>query len=414
MSYTKKEKDVLRELAYKYMEIASLPVQREKMEHIKSFNRLDNVPPIITIFQLPWNELNIDGSLNTVCNDGLLKYIENFFRTELYKWENFPVSMVMPPVLNIPNAVKNSGYGVEMKDTTLATDKDNDVVSHSFINQFVEEDDAKKIKNMEISLHEDSSKAMLEMTKEILGDIIPIHQSGGGYVRTAFWDILAELMGPENIYFDLIDRPEFIHDLMERLTTSALEGIEQINKLKVANASANNCHCSPAYTDEFLPDFISTKENITSNGWNCGMAQLFTSCSPEITAEFEIPYISRIAKEFGMFYYGCCERLDDRLDIVQKIPNLKKVSCSPWNDKKKFADNLDTKFIISNKPSPSFLATPTFDEEAVRKDLTETMEIAKGSGHKVEFLLKDISTVKNDPKRLTRWAEIATEVASKW
>ncbi len=64
---------------------------------------------------------------------------------------------------------------------------------------------------------------------------------------------------------------------------------------------------------------------------------------------------------------------------------------------------------MSAKPSPALLAQPSFDEDAVRADLRRTIAAAKNNGLRLELLLKDISTVKNEPERLFRWAEIAKE-----
>ena len=139
------------------------------------------------------------------------------------------------------------------------------------------------------------------------------------------------------------------------------------------------------------------------------MAQLFTSVSPDINAEFEVPYMSKLFEKFGSVYYGCCERLDDRLDVVTKMPNIRKISCSPWSDREHFAAVLPKQYIMSNKPTPSLLAESAFDEEAVRKDLRRTIAAAKAHDVRLEMLLKDISTVKGDPARLWRWAAIAEE-----
>ncbi len=65
----------------------------------------------------------------------------------------------------------------------------------------------------------------------------------------------------------------------------------------------------------------------------------------------------------------------------------------------------------SCKPNPAHLATSTFDEELIRKDLTETKALCQKFGCPLEFILKDISTVAYSPQRLWRWAEIAMEVA---
>lgn len=408
------EKEILRKLATQYMEIATLPIQREKLELIKAFNRGDKVRPIVTIFQLPWHELEVDEFLRPLCKDKFLRNIEIFFRREIYRWHNYQVDMVLEPCLKIPFSVKNTGYGIKVQEHTLSSDPQNNIRSHAFINQLEEWEDVEKIKEMKITLDDKLSAQRKEMMEDMLGDIIPIHQEGGADVRCAFWDFLAEMMSVEDIYYELIDRPEFLHALMDKLTNSALSGIKQMNDLKLFAVSDNYCHCSPIYTDELLPDFISQKMGISKNAWMCGMAQLFTRVAPEITAEFEIPYISKIAEQFGSFYYGCCERLDDRLDIVQKIPNLRKVSCSPWSHKENFAQNLDPKLIMSNKPSPAFLATEYFDERAIEKDLIETCEIAKSNGLNVEFLLKDVSTLRRDPSKLTKWADIAMKVVNRY
>lgn len=69
---------------------------------------------------------------------------------------------------------------------------------------------------------------------------------------------------------------------------------------------------------------------------------------------------------------------------------------------------------MSNKPIPSLLAATSFDTTLVENDLRETREIAKRNGVKVEFLLKDISTIRNHPERLTEWNEIAMRVVENY
>ncbi|MFI3325054.1 MAG: hypothetical protein R3Y35_02650 [Clostridia bacterium] len=412
MKFTK-EQELLRETAKKYMEIATLPIQREKMELWKKFNSNTPSRPMVTIDQLPWHELNYDGSLDLNCSDPILKPIEYGMKQEMFKWNNFPVDMVVQPFLVVPFSVTNSGYGVKKIDTTLATDTKNNIVSHKYENQLCEEEDLEKIKDMVITVDRDKSAEILETANYILGDIMPIYQRGGTNVRLTIWDALAEVMGVEDVYFDLIDRPEFIHAIMEKMTHSALAGIRQINELGLANDLSNLCHCSGIYTNELLPDFAAGKGTQTKYTWSCSMAQLFSSTSPAVTAEFEIPYMCKLASEFGMFYYGCCERLDDRLDIVEKLPNLKKVSCSPWSDREKFAEKLSKHLIMSNKPTPAFLAGRDMDYDVIRGDLERTYDAASANNINVEYLLKDVSTIKNDVSRLKEWNKIAMEVVNR-
>jgi hypothetical protein len=377
MEITQKDKEILRKLASKYMEIASLPVQREKMELWKALNRGNMQRPMVVLDQLPWHELNNDGDLTILSQNSFCRGLEWDLRSTIYKWGHFPVDMVIEPFITIPKSVFNTGYGIGADEDVLRTDETGGVLSHRYHNQIQTEEDIDKIKDMAIFHDEDTSKILMEQAQDIFAGIAPVRQSGGLQFHLGVWDALSTYMGVENIYFDLVDRPEFIHKVMERITSSVIAGIEQTNKLKIYNDTSNTCHCSYVYTDELLPDFGAGKGTTTQNGWAFGLAQLFTSVSPAFTEEFELPYITRMAEYFGMIYYGCCDRLDDRLDVVKKIPHVKKVSCSPWSNRDVFAEKIGPELVMSNKPTPALVAEDTFEPEAIRKDLELTMAAAK-------------------------------------
>ncbi|MEI6579991.1 MAG: hypothetical protein WCN92_11110 [Eubacteriales bacterium] len=413
MDITQNDKEILRKLASRYMEISSLPVQQKKKELWKALNRGKMQRPMVVLDQLPWHELNNEGELTCLSQNSFCKGLEWDLRSTIYKWEHFPVDMVVEPFITIPKSIINTGYGIGVIEDLLRIDENNGVVSHHYNNQIKTEEDICKIKDMQIFHNEEGSRIFMEQAEDIFKGIAPIKQSGGLQFHLGVWDMLSMLMGVENIYFDLIDRPEFIHAVMERITSSVIAGIEQTNKLGIYNDISNTCHCSYVYTDELLPDFGAGKGPVSQNSWAFGLAQLFTSVSPAFTEEFELPYISRMAEYFGMIYYGCCDRLDDRLDVVKKIPNVKKVSCSPWSDRNVFAENIGPDLVMSNKPTPALVAMDTFEGDEIKKDLELTMLAAKRNNVNLEFILKDISTVKYQPKRLTEWADIAMKTVSK-
>jgi len=93
------------------------------------------------------------------------------------------------------------------------------------------------------------------------------------------------------------------------------------------------------------------------------------------------------------------------------IPNVRKVSMSPWADQERGAAEIGRQFVFSRKPSPAFLAGDRFDEERVRADLLATRAACERNGCPLEYILKDISTVGHRPERLFAWARIAMEVA---
>ena len=97
-----------------------------------------------------------------------------------------------------------------------------------------------------------------------------------------------------------------------------------------------------------------------------GLAQMFSTVSPGMFKEFEVDYASRICERFGLVYYGCCDPLDGKMAEVRMIPNVRKVSMSPWVNEERGAAEIGRDFVYSRKPSPRLLATDRFDPEQVR------------------------------------------------
>ncbi|HIT08273.1 MAG TPA: hypothetical protein IAB55_04205 [Candidatus Merdivicinus faecavium] len=413
MQLNPQEKQILRDLASRYMEIASLPVQAEKRDLWKALNRSKMERPMVVIDQLPWNELSVDSSLICQVSDPFWRGVEWQLRTTIYKWEHFPVDMVVEPFITIPKAVSSSGYGIAVQEDTRDASVAGDVLSHHYINQLETEEDIERLADMHITHDAAESEARFQAASALFDGVAPVRLSGGIQFHLGIWDYISTLMGVENAYIDMIDRPEFIHKIMDRLTRSVLNGIREANELGVHEDKINTCHCSYIYTDELLPDFGAGRGSSSENCWAFGLAQLFSSVSPAFFAEFELPYIQRMAEPFGMIYYGCCDRLDDRLEHVKKIPHVRKVSCSPWSNREAFAEKIGRELIMSNKPSPALVAGDSLDEEEIRRDIRRTVDAAKAHGANLELILKDISTVRSQPERLTRWAEIAMEEVSR-
>lgn len=410
MTLSQQDADILKGLASSYMRIADLPVMREKVALWKALNRGQMIRPMVCIDQLPWDELMADDALVCQIRDPYWRKLEWELRSTIYKWTHFPVDMVVEPFITIPRVIVSSGYGLGAQSDVLRLSEGTTAPSRHYNGVLREYEDIEKIRDMQISVDAALTAEAWEQAQQLFSGIAPILQGHGIQFHLGVWDYLTEVMGVENAYVDFMDRPEFLHACMDRITSAAIAGIEQANALAVHNDISNLCHCSYVYTDELLPDFAQGKGPVSQNSWAFGLAQLFTSVSPQMMEEFELPYISRMAGYFGMIYYGCCDRLDDRLDMVKKIPNVRKVSCSPWSDRRRFAEQIGTELIMSNKPTPALVAGTSVNWDAVRDDLQRTVDLAKANQVNLELILKDISTVGREPGRLTRWAETAMKV----
>ena len=67
---------------------------------------------------------------------------------------------------------------------------------------------------------------------------------------------------------------------------------------------------------------------------------------------------------------------------------------------------------MSYKPNPAVFAYDVWHPNQARRELRELLE--RGRGCHVEIIMKDISTVRYDPKRLWEWSEIAMEMAQEF
>jgi hypothetical protein len=75
------------------------------------------------------------------------------------------------------------------------------------------------------------------------------------------------------------------------------------------------------------------------------------------------------------------------------------------------AELLEDSYVFSMKPSPADLATPTINEEAIRKKLRDSLEITRGC--RVEIIMKDNHTIGNNPQNVIRWVQMAKEEAER-
>jgi hypothetical protein len=100
---------------------------------------------------------------------------------------------------------------------------------------------------------------------------------------------------------------------------------------------------------------------------------------------------------FSPNYYGCCEPLRRKIHVATNTPRLRKISMSPWVDIDGAVQAVGDRFVFSRKPSPAIFAEDGRDPQRAR-------------GCVVEVILKDISTVRYQPKHLWEWARIAAEV----
>ena len=409
MGVSTKDRDTLRHLADKVALIGALPQQRETIKHWKALNGLRPVRPMVTIDQVCWNEMDVDGELELHCETDFTRGIEQGLRRKIYAWRHMPVDMVVDPWVEIPKVIRNDGYGIQVDERVAVLDPTNDVVGHLYTDQLKTEMDAMRIRAPRVSLDQEATARAEETAREIFDGVLPVHLQG---VFPAFnpWDQITTWRGAQNVLLDLVDRPALSHMIISRCTDALLAELDQLESQGLLGRDMGLVHCTGAFSDEIPAADYDPERPRARDLWTFGMAQIFGSVSPAMHEEFDIQYARRWYARFGLGYYGCCEPLHRKIGIIRSLPHVRKISMSPWVDQEAGARAIGKDFVFSRKPSPALLAVDTWDPKAVEKDLRTTKEICERYGCPLELILKDISTVRRQPQRLWEWAVIAMRV----
>ncbi len=400
---------MLRDLAAQVAEIAALPVQQETVRLWKALNGLRPVRPMVMIDQVCWHEMDVNGELALRTSDEFCQGLETTLRRTLYQWRHMRADMVVEPVVEVPKVIRGEGFGLRIVERAAILDPKNDIYGHAYIDQLQTEDDLRKITEPHISLDEKATSELEEKAHAIFDGILEVRMQGR-FPNFSPWDIIVQWRSPEHMIFDLADRPEFMHQIVARLTEVSLSQLDQYEALGLLGHGQRLIHCTGAYTDELPAPGYDPRRPRAKDLWSYGMAQIFATVSPTMHKEFWLDYAAKWFSRFGLGYYGCCEPLDGKVGIIRNVPNIRKISMSPWVDVEKGAERIGKDYVFSRKPSPALLARDSWNTTLVERDLRETLDACARHGCPVELILKDISTVCYQPQRLWEWAEVARRV----
>jgi len=397
----------LRLLAREYYEKSMSAENTERMKLHRAVNDLKMKRPVVLIDEIPYHELNFDGFLTCICSDPVLKKVEWYLRTKLFQWKYFPGDMILPPYIAVTKIMNSTGIGVEIQEELINANDGQGVFAHRYHDQLATSEDVEKIHLPVISYDKEETMAHYTKIAETLGDIIPVKIVGHG-CYTSPWDNISMYRGVDNLLMDLIDAPEHSHNSVSRIFACEESRLQQMEDLDLFEIDQYSLHCTAALCSDLGKDYDGGKV-LRKHIWGRGMAQIFATVSKQMHEEFDINYIKKLLGQFGLSYYGCCEPLDKKMDIVEKIPNLRKVSITPWANVDVAAEAIGKKYVLANKPNPAAVTMP-LNEDALRKEIGRTLSAVKRNGCNCDIVLKDISSAGNDINNLIRWEHIVMEM----
>lgn len=405
-----KDRDILRGLAEQKADIGALPVQQEKARLWTALNDLKSERPMVWINEICWNEMDVDGELELQCEGDWAREQECNLRRELYQWKHLPGDMVVNPWIECPKAIHSTDFGIVEDTDIVRTDETNDVVSRHFNVQIEAFADLEKIQMPVVTFNEKETALREETFNDVFGGILPVRVVGQSHIWFTPWDFLIRWTGIENAMIGLYEEPELYHAAVDRLVDAWMVELDQFEAQNLLELDNNNVRVGSGgygYISE-LPNLGNPPGHVRpSDMWGCSNAQIFSDVSPDMHWEFAIEHDMRWMERWGVNYYGCCEPLHNKTDILKKIPRLRKVSTSTWCDVEKLISGLGSDMVYSIKPSPAILAEDNWHPERARAAIRRVLDI--GQGAHMEFIMKDISTVRCKPQRLWEWSRIAME-----
>jgi len=398
------ERRLLRELAKQVAEIAAKPQQKQKRDLWYRHNRLEKVRPLVLIFpEDAWTQIIGEDQLRV--SDSFWKQWEWYLRHLIYRDRNFQDDFVIEPQLYVTKVTNTTDWGL---DACWISPKEEKGAS-TWTAPIKDPRDLKKLKYPRIEVDQAATDRKVEALEDVFGDLLSvrIHCSLPAMLVA---DTAAFLRGIEQIMWDMYDRPEWLHELMDFVAEGIFRTavfLQENGHLTLNNGGHYNDSGGIGYSDELPAKDFDGQHVRFCDLWGFAPAQAASEIGPDQHEEFIIKYDLRLLKHCGLNAYGCCEPYTNKFDMLKRnIPRLRRVSVSPWCDLEKAAEALEDKYIFSWKPNPAMIVGK-FDPQRIRAYVRRTLDVAKDCV--LEIIHKDTVTIENDPQRMITWSRIVRE-----
>ena len=275
------------------------------------------------------------------------------------------------------------------------------------------EKDLEKLHFRPIRIDHAAAERQVAQAQEILGDILPVRKVGKTHWRYGLSRVLIHMRGLEQMMMDMYDSPQLIHRLMSFLRDDFMREISLYEKEQAIGL--NNAHDHITGSGGLSPTLNLPAEDFDGvpRAKDCicwAESQETVGVSPAQMDEFVLQYQIPLMRRFGLTDYGCCEPLDQKLDLLMaNIPNLRWVAVSPWANRQICAEKIGKKYVYVYKPNPARICSPKPDWAAAEKDIRDTLRIARGCA--IHICMKDTSTFFGELERTTKWCEMAVRIA---
>ena len=304
-------------------------------------------------------------------------------------WANFTLfedDTIMPAYYGITDHLSFVPFGLPVRRQETGG------VGHHFIPYLRDlESDEHLLGASVYSVDEAAAEAEMQLAGDLFGDLLPPRRISNCSGCCLTQDIV-HIMNMDDMYIAMVDDEERFHAMMRRLTDDYIAFFQMLEDGKHLHGGARMQHLnqgSYCFTNE-LPDGEPGTPN--SQRWLFMDSQETAAISPSMYRDLVFPYYKDLMSRFGLVSYGCCEASHPIWEeCLSTVPNLRKVSISPWCDEELMGERLRGTGITYVRKPPATLVgmdTPYLDEEASLACFRKTAKAA--SGCKLEIAQRDV------------------------
>jgi hypothetical protein len=402
------DKLILRELAKQINDIASHQIMAERTASWYRLNALQPGRPLIIVSPegswrelLPWQNLTCEGET--------ARGIEYTLRERIFSHEHINDDTVKGRDFTVRKSIPGLDEWWLDIDWGLPIKRNWGSAGYAYQPTIKEYKDIKKLRVPVIKYDEKATLDEHVQMLDLFGDILDVKIKGVDLVMFHIMYFYAHYRGLEQTFYDFMDAPAFAHELIhffEKGYESIVNQLEEQGLLELNNDGRFVSSGGYGHTHE-LPQKDYNGPVRPKDMWAAAEAQELAPVSPEQSEEFVISAERRLLSRFGRNGYGCCEPLENKLKYVLSIPNMRRISVSPFSDIKKCADQIGTSAVFSWKPDPGFVSGLNWDEDAARAYIRNGLRQAEGTV--MEIILADTHTCRNQPRRFTEWVRLCRE-----
>lgn len=407
----RKDIERLRSLAAHQAELAASPKNLERVELWKQHNMCRGQRPPIHIEVDTFAHQAIAPQLR--CRDPFARELEWRLIHNCIGLETFDDDRVVAPYYQLPYDTEFTLFGQQIRETVLRQE-DGTELGHTFEHIITDlEDDFQKILTpTRFGVDKEGTLRKQARIQEIFGDILPVRLVTNGLYAVPTQKVV-HLMGVETMLYSIYDYPDLFKQMMGLIADSYIayfRHLEAQGVLLQNHGFENVAQGSMAFYEE--PEIPGPVK--TTDLWGFLDSQETVGMNPEMFREFIFPCYRKIAALYGRLSYGCCEPVHVFWEDIKTLPNLRKVSISPWCDEEFMAEQLrGTDIIYQRKPSPNYLGVgSSLDEDAFRAHIEKTLLTARGCH--VEITQRDVYTVNGDISKVQRYVQIIRESIDKF